>query len=50
MDHKEIEWVGMDRISLAQDKTSINLWDKNKWLTLVGSGNNPHMAVNFSTS
>jgi hypothetical protein len=27
MDHKEIEWVGMDRIILAQDK--------NKWLTLV---------------
>jgi len=27
MDHKEIEWVGMDKISLAQDK--------NKWLTLV---------------
>jgi hypothetical protein len=42
MDHKEIEWVGMDRISLAQDK--------NKWLTLVESGNNLQMAVNFSNS
>jgi hypothetical protein len=41
MDHKEIEWVGMDRISLAHEK--------NKWLTRE-SGNNPHMAVNFSTT